>query len=54
MDPVQLVVRCQLLAVEFQAQQGFAMPVLPMHMEAMLAKVDADQCYVVHDGLRQK
>jgi hypothetical protein len=34
------------------AQQGFALTILAMHVKAVLAKVDADERNVLHDGLR--
>jgi len=44
----------QLLAAELFAQHRFAVAVLAMHMEAVLAQIDADERNVLHDGLRPK
>lgn len=42
----------QVLAAELLAQQSFAMPVLAVHVEAVLAEINADERNVLHDGLR--
>jgi len=42
----------QLLAAELLAQQSYALLILAVHMKAVLAEVDTDECYVLQDGLR--
>jgi hypothetical protein len=44
----------QLLAAELLAQQGFALAILAMHVEAVLAKVESNERNVLHDGLHPK
>jgi hypothetical protein len=44
----------QLLTADLLAKHGLAVSILAVKMKRMLAQIDSNQHYVLHDGLPQK